>query len=214
MRNKISYVPFSKSIVDEVTSNVVMFSDDISEEVLKSVCQMWNTKATDNAIQGMLDRSPLCTTEESEYIMEQLGVYEKSLKEAPMTPVEVAETLTAIAQETVPTQKGQGIPGSTTEYAPIITGTYANPVEKKTRTKPAPARSTGKVLSSEDAVKALKLQQEKVQKQIACIEWLDSSTVEQEFPDGLQKDAIEMLIRYGKDLAKMKSEYIAAIQQL
>jgi membrane-associated HD superfamily phosphohydrolase len=207
MRNKISYVPFSKSIVDEVTSNVVMFSDDISEEVLKSVCQMWNTKATDNAIQGMLDRSPLCTQEESEYIMEQLCVYEKSLQNVEPVQENVERKLTAEEQkeETLVVSNG---------YTSIDTGLPITSL-KKTRTKPTAAvKSGGKVLSGEDAVKALKLQQEKVQKQIACIEWLDSSTVEQEFPDGLQKDAIELLIRYGKDLAKMKSEYIAAIQQL
>ena len=241
MRNKIEYIGYSKSIVDNVTSNVVLFGDDINPEVLQQVCQMYNTKATINAIQSMLDRNNKCTGEEGEYIVEQLEVYEKSLvtaavvveelilekgehkkvgngfvkKDAPMTPHEVAETLTAIVnsapaiREVPSTNIAAILPGFATEP-----GTPA-PLEKKGRKQTPAVRTGGKVLSSEDVVKQLKLQQEKTQKLISMIEWLDASTVlTEEFPDGLQKDGIELLIRYGKDLAKLKSEYIGQIQQL
>jgi hypothetical protein len=215
MRNKIEYVGFSKSIIDNVTSNVVMFGDDINPEVLVEVCQMWNNNKEVKSIVSALDRDNRCTSEEADYIIEQLEVYEKSPVDAPMTPVEVAETLTAmvnsapVIREVPSTNIAAILPGFATEP-----GTPA-PIEKKGRKQTPAVRTGGKVQSSEDVVKALKLQQEKVQKQIAMIEWIDSSTLlHEEFPDGLQKDSIELLIRYGKDIAKMKSEYIAQIQQL
>ena len=108
MRNKLEYIPYSKSIVDNVTSKAVMYSDDINPEVLIQVCQMYNTKATINAIQSALDRDNRCTGEEGEQIVEALETYEKRevlpgwvidapIVDVPMTPHEVAETLTAIS---------------------------------------------------------------------------------------------------------------------
>ena len=215
MRNKIEYVGYSKNVIDNVTSNVVLYGDDINPEVLQEVCKLWNTNKEVKAIVSALDRDNRCTSEEGEYIIEQLEVYEKSLKDAPMTPVEVAETLTAmvnsapVIREVPSTNIAAILPGFATEP-----GTPA-PVEKKGRKQTPVVRTGGKVQSSEDVVKQLKLQQEKTQKLISMIEWVDASTVlTEDFPDGLQKDGIELLIRYGKDLAKLKSEYIGQIQQL
>ena len=220
MRNKIGYVAFSKSIIDEVTSKVVLKGEDINPEVLQQVCQMYNTKATINAIQSALDRDNRCTGEEGEQIVEALekyveaqhGIPEDMDRDAPMTPVEVAETLTAIVQETKQ-QTDMTDAEALSSIARIVP-----PANKKLlrtpRNQPA-VRTGGKVQSSEDVVKQLKLQQEKTQKLISMIEWVDASTVlTEDFPDGLQKDGIELLIRYGKDLQKLKSEYIQQIQQL
>ena len=214
MRNKISYIVFSKSVVDEVTSNVVLHADDINPEVLVQVCQMYNTKATINAIQSALDRNNKCTGEEGEYIVEQLEVYEKSLKDAPMTKTEVAETLTAIVnsapviREVPSTNIAAIIPGFATEP-----GTPA-PLEKKGRKQTPAVRTGGKVQSSEDVVKQLKLQQEKTQKLISCIEWVDQPVVPAEFPDGLHTEAIQLLVKYTREIAKIKAEFIQQIQAL
>ena len=218
MRNKISYIAFSKSVVDEVTSNVVMYADDINPDVLIQVCQMYNTKATINAIQSALDRDNRCTGEEGEQIVEALekyveaqhGIPEDMDRDAPMTPVEVAETLTAIVQET---KKQPDMAAE--EKGDVMTGTYANPVpvEKKKRTV-APVRTGGKVQSSEDVVKQLKGQQEKLQRQVSMVEWVDNTTVPSEFPDGLHTEAIQLLVKYTREIAKIKAEFIQQIQAL
>jgi len=198
MRNKISYVPFSKSIVDEVTSNVVLYSDDISEEVLKQVCQMWNTKATANAISGFLDRSPLCTQEESEYIMEQLGVYEKSLQNVEPVQENVERKLTAEEVPLVKTIVGADTNGNIiTEILP-----------KKTRTKPTPAVKSGGKVDAKDMVA-------KLQEQIDLIQYVDGVCAADK-PVGVQisKSGREILIQLQKDIEKAKETAVQAIQQL
>jgi len=206
MRNKIEYVGYSKNVIDNVTSNVVLHGDDINEEVLQKVCNLWSTGKELKVIVSYLDRENKCTGEEGEYIVEQLEVYEKSLKDAPMTKTEVAETLTAmvnsapVIREVPSTNIAAILPGFATEP-----GTPA-PIEKKGRKQTPAVRTTGKV----DAKSLI----EKMQEQIELIRYIDSTVDMDNEPGQLSKAARDILIQYRKDVDKAKETAVQSIQQL
>ena len=220
--------PEDNAVSESGTDEIVMYIQDMSRDVMVELVEKWNSGTSVKEVGKWLDRDTRVTLDECDYIVEQIEkwiqVQDNSLPEwvtstaaspvvkevpdAPMTVQELAETVVNVIE----TNKQEAhMIEDVAEKAPA-------PVEKKQTRTPrtvAPAKSNGKVLSSEDAVKALKLQQEKIQKQLTMIEFVDSSTVaEQEFPEMLSKDGIELLIRYGKDQQKLKSEYITAIQNL
>ncbi len=192
---------YENGAISDSDGTVVLHVDDINEEVIIEVCKQWNSNGDLKVLQGYLDRSNLCTSEEGDYIMEQIGIYQEAIDCSV-----------------------EGQKGVVNDYTkPTISDAVKlqqveQPVVKKTR-KPreisAVVKSNGKVLSSEEVIKNLKAQQEKTNKLIAAIEWVDSSTsVDKEFPDGLHTEAIQLLVKYGKDILKLKSEYIAKIQEL
>lgn len=205
MRNKWSYDAQAKAIQD-YQDRLVLYSDDINDQVLQEVCQMWNGNEDVKQIQKVLDKSDLCTIEESDYIMEQIGNYQQ----------QVPVTSEAVRQE----EEFQDINDKVYPKEAKMTEEKIEPVVKKQRkTREVPSVknvSSGKILSSEDVIKQLKAQQEKTNKLISAIEWIDCSTngVNDEMPEGLHKEAIELLIKYSKEIARIKSEYIQQMQAL
>lgn len=205
MRNKWSYDVQAKAISDS-NDTLVMYGDDINDKLLQEITNMWNGNEDLKQIQKVLDNSSLCTTEESDYVMEQIGNYQQ----------QVSVTSEAVHQE----EEFQDINDKVYPKEAKMTEEKIEPVGKKQR-KPrqVPAVKnvgSGKILSSEDVIKQLKAQQEKTNKLISAIEWIACSTngVNDEMPDGLHKEAIELLIKYSKEITRIKSEYIQQMQNL
>ena len=209
MRTLWSYEKDSKAIKD-AEDRVVLFGDDINEEVLQKVTDMWNGKSTDNAIQGFLDRSYLCTSEEGDYIVEQIESYQKQVAGATedvtaqyvgkegenvfvkanvpvgtvmdsMTQQEVAETLIAIAGK--------------------------QPVEKQKRQQrtTAAVKAPGKLSAEELA----QLYTEK----IAALTYIATVDVPELTSSG-SKGVREILIQLQKSVEQAKETAVQNIQQL
>ena len=220
MRSLWIYSASDKAIKD-AESRVVLYSDDMNEEVLQDVCKQWNTNKSLDVIQGFLDRSNLCTSEETEYLMEQIGNYEKGVASTTegdkiaenikigmdtLTPHEVAETLTAIVnsapviREVPSTNIAAIIPGFSTEP-----GTPA-PLEKRGR-KQTPAVRTGGKVDAKDLIASMR-------EKIALIEWIDEAIPDMNLPEALNKGAREILIALQKAVEVAKDTAVQNIQNL
>lgn len=203
MRNKWSYKENEKAIVDS-EERLVMYSDDINDQVLQEVCQMWNTNQDLKVMQGHLDKSELCTIEESDYIMEQIGNYQESAEIEKMQDDQMQEHVTDIIENMAIVEVGN--PGN------------EEVIEKPKKTRQprqqvSTVKSSGKV-DTASVVERLKEQAEKAQKQIEWITWLDESVNVQDMPEDLSKGARELLLQFTKEIEGLKGKYIVAIQQL
>lgn len=227
MRKLWSYNAQAKAISDS-NDVLVMYSDDMNEQLLQEITNMWNGNEDLKQIQKVLDNSELCTTEEGDYVMEQIGIYQDNTKHEVV--IETKESNMAIIGD------GKHNPGNEEVIVDITDKIYPKkmsdkeakemsdkllqikqPIVKKERKQrqAITVNSSGKLLSGEEMIKQLRSQQEKTQRLIAMVEWIDQTTIPlEEFPDGLHKEAIELLIKFGKDIAKLKSEYIAKVQEL
>lgn len=216
----LMYISSEKCVKDN-EDRLVFYVDDLNEQVVEEVVDLWNKNKEIKVIQGHLDKSVLCTSEETEYLMEQIGNYEKGVASTTegdkiaenikigmdtLTPHEVAETLTAIVnsapviREVPSTNIAAILPGFATEP-----GTPA-PLEKKGR-KQAPAVRTGGKVDAKDLIASMR-------EKIALIEWIDEAILDMNLPEALNKGAREILIALQRDVEKAKETAVQNIQNL
>ena len=194
------------SIIEEETGDVVIYGDDVTPEVLSNVVEMYNQGKNITEIDQYLLDEELCTQDEREFIIENINNYISM--EGQMTPVEVAETLTAMVNNTTTVHE---IPG--TNIAAILPGFATEPgtpapVEKQKKTwtrRSADIKSTVKMQSTEDFIKVM-------QEKIEMARMLDA-VVLPEIPGSMTKGNRDIMVEFQKEHAAMVVKYMQKIQQ-
>jgi len=203
MRTLWSYEKSSKAIKDS-EDRLVMHIDDVNEDVVGEVVKMWNLNKDLKLVQSYLNRSNLCTSEETEYLMEQIGNYEKSLKDVSEGD-QIAENI-KIGVETLVPEPGPKVEKSLQDR--LVDHVNSNPTKKRQPRNTTVVKSSGKAMSAVEIVERLK-------EQILCIEYLNGISVDGDgFPANIGKAAREVLIGFQKEIETTKNLAITAIQQL
>jgi len=206
--------------------SVVFYIDDLNKEVVADIVKLWNSGADVNTIQKTLDKDPRVTLDESDYVVEQIENWIQlnppvegdqiaanvQIGVDTMTPNEVANTLTTIAEQI--TNKQTDMIEDTTQIAERqqLIDSVTKPLSlsadgKKSRTpRTTTVRSTGKV-DTKDLVAAMK-------EKITLIEYVDNAIADIELPEALSKSAREILIQMQKAIDTAKGEAIQSIQAL
>jgi len=203
---KLIYILGDNSIIEEETGDVVMYGDDVTPEVLSNVVNMYNQGKNITEIDQYLLDEQLCTQDEREFIIENINNYISM--EGQMTPVEVAETLTAMVNNTTTVHE---IPG--TNIAAILPGFATEPgtpapVEKQKKTwtrKSADIKSTVKMQSTEDFIKVM-------QEKIEMAKMLDSIELP-ELPGSMTKVNRDVMVEFQKEHSVLIIKYMQKIQQ-
>ena len=200
----IEYNRESKSIVDN--STVVMYCEDINSDVAVAVVNMWNDSLSIKEIDQRLykDFADKCTTEEQEYIVEQLENYQKLSRIVKTEKVEI----TTIE---IPTPGDSDVNVDTTGKGANLSTAVQIPKTRR-RVTQTPA-GNGKV-SATSVVEKLKAQAETAQKLILMVDYLEQTTTGDDFPDGLKTEQIQLLVKFTKSIAEVKSTYLQQIQEL
>lgn len=180
--------------VEDADNTLVMYGDDISDKLLHEVVNMWNGNEDLKQIQKMLDNSPLCTTEESDYVMEQIQNYEKQLSTVEETIMKPVQGNVINKTEDSSTLKPAADVGSPVKK------------ERKQRQVTAVKTSTSKSISADELLVKMK-------EQIRCIEHILTISVEIDV-EGLSKAARDIMIGIQKEIETVKQMAIVAIQQL
>jgi len=203
---KLVYILGDNSIIEKETGDVVMYGDDVVPEVLSNVVEMYNKGKSIREIDQYLLDEKLSTQEEREFIVENINNYINM--EGQMTPVEVAETLTAMVNNTTTVDE---IPG--TNIAAILPGFATEPgtpapVEKQKKTwtrRSADIKSTVKMQSTEDFIKVM-------QEKIEMAKMLDSIELP-ELPGSMTKVNRDVMVEFQKEHSVLIIKYMQKIQQ-
>lgn len=185
-----------KAIMDG--TEVVMYIDDVPEEIAAKVVELHNEGKTPEEINAYLEQDNGCFTDNREFIMEQITNYIKlSSGEAPVL---------------VPPAGPQANGGSPEPDKPLSPQQRAANTRKENAAKnaaknPAPAAaSTVKKATVKDAIKDM-------EDKITLLKTLDSAPA-LEIPTGLGKAGRELLIEFQKEQEALAQKYITRIQKM
>lgn len=217
---------YGDNAISEVgTDDIVLYVDDINKEVVAKVVELHNKGKSIQDIQKILDKDERVTLDEADFIVEQLIAYEK-LSEGSGTQYSNENTETV----TIPVEAdGTVTIGNVTYTASpgVIEVKMQVPVQDKPQTRGEKAAATrkanegakktgtgGKAVSAASVIDKLKAQTERAEKLILLVGYVDQLDTSTPFPEGLVKDQIELLVKFTREVEKLKGEYINQIQEL
>lgn len=225
------------------TDDIVLYVDDINKDVAHMVVQLHNEGKSIQDIQKILDKDERVTLDEADFIVEQLAAYlkisEKGLNDQESTELKsahdklIGDRLSGIDEKAKDQKykeldKVMGEIGHTQEEIDASYKAVEKPLtETKPQTRGEKAAATrkanegtkkigtgGKAISAASVIDKLKAQAERATKLIAMVGYIEETSTGAEFPEGLVKDQIELLVKFTREVEKLKGEYINQIQEL
>lgn len=186
------------AIMDMNTQDTVMYIDDIDPEVIKSICEMYNSGMTIEWISAALANNNGCFTDQREFIMENINAY---IKLTTMTEGTVIQEPKINTQDTNPQGDGNG--GIQPET--LTRGQKAAQTRKANAAGSSTSKKTGSSVA-QDAIKGL-------EDKIHLIKLLDSAEVI-EIPSGMDKTGRELMLEFQKEQQGLIDTYLDKVQKL